>query len=899
MSRWLLSIALALLSTVVLAATPRVERVEPASWWVGMKNSRLQLLVHGDGIAALEPVVDDARVRIARVTRTENPNYLFIDLLIAPDASPGSFDLAFRRGEKTVLRHPYELSAREAGSAERKGFGPADAIYLVTPDRFANGIPGNDTVAGYREGSDRGDPNGRHGGDLEGLRSRLDYIASMGFTQLWLNPVQQNDQPRASYHGYAITDFYRIDDRLGDNALYRTLAMEARGKGVGMIMDMILNHCGSEHWWMQDLPDPDWINHGGTFIGTTHRRETLQDPHFAAADRDAFTDGWFVPTMPDLNQRHPLLATYLIQNAIWWIEYAGLSGLRVDTLPYSDREFLGRWYARVLEEYPALTIVGEEWSLDPAIVSRWQAGPPPGADGARLPAASLMDFPLQNAVVRGLLEPEGGEAGMLRIYQSLASDFLYSDPMRLVVFPDNHDMSRIHTQLGERLDLYRMAMILFATTRGMPQFFYGSEILMTNPLPKADGVLRRDFPGGWSGDTTSAFEGEGLTPDQKAAQDFTRRLLNWRKGAPAIHGGALTQYVPQDGVYVYFRQDNRQTILVALNKSEEERHLDVARFAESIRGNRSARDVLSGHEHDLAAGLTLPSRSAIIFELSGAPPVPPGVTGTLRTHESVSSKFVDARRVDIWLPPGYERNPSRRFPVLYMHDGQNLFDPALSYIGVDWGMDEAMTRLAAEGSVREAIVVGVWNTPERFEEYMPAKAVSESGLPDEWPDMAWMRKSNIASDRYLRFLVEELKPFIDSSYRTLPGRDDTVVMGSSMGAFISLYALTEYPDVFGGAGCVSIHWPLGDGLVIDYLVRHLPEHGAHRIYFDYGTATLDASYEPYQRRADALLTAEGWREDVDFMTRKYPGAEHSERAWRARVGVPLQFLLGPPRDQKR
>ena len=563
---------------------------------------------------------------------------------------------------------------------------------------------------------------------------------------------------------------------------YRSLVSEARSKGIGVIMDVVLNHCGSEHWWMKDLPDPDWINHGGAFVGTTHRRETLHDPHFARADRDAFTDGWFVPTMPDLNQRHPLLVTYLTQNSIWWIEYAGLSGLRVDTLSYSDREFLAHWYARVLQEYPALTIVGEEWSLDPAIVSRWQSNAPSTEDGSKLPPPALMDFPLQDAVVRGLLEPDDGESGLLRIYHSLASDFLYADPDRLVVFPDNHDMSRIHTQLGERLDLYRMAMMLFATTRGTPQFFYGSEFLMTNLLPKADGVVRGDFPGGWAGDAKNAFKGEGLTLDQQTAQDFTRRLLNWRKGASAIQGGSLTQYVPQDGVYVYFRQDNRQTVLVALNKADEERNIELARYAESIRGNRFARDVLGGQEFDLAAGLTLPSRSATAFELSGAPPVPPGVTGTLRTHESLSSKFVDARRVDVWLPPGYEKDPSRRFPVLYMHDGQNLFDPALSYIGVDWGMDEAMTRLATEGSVREAIIVGVWNTPKRFEEYMPAKAVSESGLPDDWPGLAWMRKSSIASDAYLRFLVEELKPFVDTTYRTLPGRGDTVDHGLQHGS---------------------------------------------------------------------------------------------------------------------
>ncbi len=900
MSRWLLSVLLALCSAAAVAAGYRIERVEPASWWVGMKNSRLQLLVHGEGIAELEPAVQDPRLAIVRVTRTTNPNYLFIDFTIAPTASPGAFDIEFRRGARVVLHRGYELWAREAGSAERKGFGQGDAIYLVTPDRFANGDPGNDAIAGYREQPDRGDPDGRHGGDLTGLIAHLDYIAGMGFTQLWLNPVQQNNSPQGSYHGYAITDFYRVDDRLGNNDLYRSLVSEARGKGLGVVMDLVLNHCGSGHWWMKDPPDPDWINHGGRFIGTTHRRETLRDPHAARADLQAFTDGWFVPGMPDLNQRHPLLSTYLIQNTIWWIEYAGLSGLRVDTLPYADHDFLGRWYTRVLEEYPALTIVGEDWSLDPAIVSRWQAEvEQPGGAGTRVPVPGLMDFPVQSAVVRGLTEPEGRETGLLRIYQALADDFLYAEPGRLVVFPDNHDMSRIYTQLGGRLDLYRMAITLVATTRGIPQFTYGSEILMTNPLPKADGLVRQDFPGGWPGDARDGFAGLGLTDDEREAQDFTRRLLNWRKTAPAVGDGALTQYAPQDGVYVYFRRDARQTVMIVLNKNDAARHLDTARFAESIAGNLRAHEIFGGQDILLADGLDLPPGSATVYELSGAPALPPGVTGTIETRERMTSRYVDPRRVDVWLPPSYGRDPTRRYPVLYMHDGQNLFDPALSYIGVDWGIDETLTRLAADGKLREAIVVGIWNTPKRFEEYMPARAVSESGLPDDWPDMAWMRKAHIVSDDYLRFLVEELKPFVDANYRTLPGRGDTFTMGSSMGALIALYALTEYPGVFGGAGCVSIHWPLGDGLMIDYLARHLPARDTHRVYFDFGTETLDAAYEPYQRRADTMLRAAGWREGRDFLTRKYPGAEHSERAWRARAGVPLAFLLGPPAAQKR
>ena len=480
MRRLLILVALGFVSVAASAAGARIDRVEPAHWWAGMKNPRLQLLVHGENVAALEPAIDDPRVTLRSVIRTASPNYLFLDLLLAPGATPGRFEVAFRERGRTLLTHDYELRARGPGSAERRGFGPADALYLAMPDRFANGDPSNDGVPGFAERANRADPDGRHGGDLEGLRARLDYIAGMGFTQLWLNPVLENDQPRGSYHGYAITDFYRVDPRLGDNALYARLGADARARGIGLVMDVILNHCGSGHWWMDDLPDPDWINHGRQFVGTTHRRETLWDPHASQADVAAFVDGWFVPAMPDLNQRHPQLATYLIQNTIWWIESAGLSGLRVDTLPYSDRGFLYQWRERVLEEYPALTIVGEDWSIDPAIVSRWQQGPPPGEQPSP-PPPSLMDFPLQNAFVRGLMEPEGRETGLLRIYQALANDFLYADPNRLVVFADNHDMSRIHTQLGASAARTRMAMVFFATVRGAPQFTWGSEILTLTP----------------------------------------------------------------------------------------------------------------------------------------------------------------------------------------------------------------------------------------------------------------------------------------------------------------------------------------------------------------------------------------------------------------------------------
>lgn len=900
MRRILIALMLGLFAAAVSATTPRIERIEPANWWAGMKDTRLQLLVYGEGIAALEPAVGDVRATVYRVTRTANPNYLFIDLLLAKDAAPGRFDITFKdEAGKAVLRRPYELLARVAGSADRKGFTAADAIYLAMPDRFANGDPKNDSVAGTLERADRGNPDGRHGGDLEGIRARLGYLADMGFTQLWLTPVQQNDQPRGSYHGYAITDFYRVDDRLGDNAAYARLVADARAKGLGVVMDVILNHCGSAHWWMKDLPDPDWINHGATFVGTTHRRETLWDPHASQSDLAAFNDGWFVPAMPDLNQRHPEVASYLIQNTIWWVETTGITGLRVDTLPYSDRGFLFQWRQRLYEEYPDLSIVGEEWSVDPAIVSRWQ--PPPGQEGVA-PPVSLMDFPLQHALVTGLMEPEGRETGLLRIYQALADDFLYADANRLVVFGDNHDMSRLFTQLGGDLARTKMAFAFLATVRGIPEVTYGSEILMANPGTDAHGRIRQDFPGGWPGDAADGTTGAGLPADAREAQAYVRRLLTWRRGASAVTGGQLVQFAPQDGTYVFFRRDARQLVMAAFNNADTVRRLHLARFSEMIGSSSRAQDVISGKRFPLEDCIDLPPRSATILELGGdpnVPPVPPGVTGMLETRERFESRFVDPRRVDVWLPPSYGKDPSRRYPVLYMHDGQNLFDPALSYIGVDWGLDEAITNLSAAGALREVIVVGIWNTPKRFEEYMPAKALTEAAaLPDGWPDMAWMRKQKVVADDYLRFLVQELKPWVDATYRTLPGRADTSIMGSSMGALISLYAIAEYPDVFGGAGCVSIHWPLGDGIVADWFAQHLPPRDGHRIYFDYGTATLDAAYGPYQRRVDAMLAAAGWRPGIDFLSRRYEGAEHSERAWRARIGVPLGFLVGAPAQNR-
>ena len=612
--KWLALLGLALASTISVAAD-RIERVEPPSWWVGMKDDRLQLLVYGQRVAELQPEIAHPGVTITGTERVENPDYLFVNLRIAPETVPGPVQIVFRKGKTKVASRTYVLNAREPGSATRAGFGPRDVIYLAMPDRFANADPTNDSVAGMHDKLDRAKSLGRHGGDIKGIEKHLDYIADMGFTQLWLNPVLENNQPEITYHGYAISDFYKVDPRFGDNEAYRRMVTAARERGVGVIKDVVLNHAGSAHWWMQDLPSQDWFNNDSTFKPTTHVREAIQDPHAAQADRDIFTDGWFVATMPDMNQRNPLLANYLIQNTLWWVEYAGLSGLRIDTYSYSDHKFLTEWSRRVTEEYPNLGIVGEEWSGSPATVSYWQRGRKP-ADGYVSYLPTLFDFPLQEAVSAALLEKEDWGSGMRRIYRTLSYDGLYADPYQLVVFPDNHDVSRIFTVLGKRVDLTKMALAFFLTTRGTPQLYYGTEILMHNPAGSDDhGLFRQDFPGGWAGDTVNAFTGEGLTDAERDMQAYVRTLLQWRRTATAVHDGKLTQFAPMDGIYVYFRHNDAQTVMVVLNNTDKAHTVATQRFQEVIGKATTGTDVVSGKAHALADGIVTPAHSATILEL--------------------------------------------------------------------------------------------------------------------------------------------------------------------------------------------------------------------------------------------------------------------------------------------
>lgn len=610
MPRLALLLCLLLCSLSAHAAT--IERIEPANWWVGMRHHQVELMVHGERIGALSPRLSQPGVRITGTQTAENPNYLFVTIDIAADATPGTFDIEFLDGGAVAARHPWRLDARAA--ATPRGFGNADAIYLVTPDRFANGDPRNDTVAGLKEAADRANPNGRHGGDIAGLRAHLDYIAGLGFTRLWPTPLLENDQPGYSYHGYAITDLYRIDPRFGSNDDYIALSKEARERGIGLIMDVVLNHIGSEHWWMHDPPSRDWINHAGTFAPTNHRRTTIQDPHAAPGDRTAFTDGWFVESMPDLNQRNPHLARYLIQNTLWWIETAGLAGIREDTFGYADTTFLGDWAKAVMEEYPDFSMVGEEWSANPAIVAHWQRGKA-NASGHVPHMTSMMDFPTHIALRDALLRPAGWEGDWTPLYEALANDFLYPDPDALVVFAENHDTARLFAHLDGDLGLWKLAMAYIATTRGVPQFFYGSEVLLRGPKERNDGELRADMPGGWTGDDANAFTGEGLSAAQREALDFVRTLFQWRRRTPAVHAGALTHYAPKEGVYVYFRHDGTDVVMVALNRNDHAVALRLDRFAGSLGGARAGTDVLTGHRVALGDTLRLPAKTPVILEL--------------------------------------------------------------------------------------------------------------------------------------------------------------------------------------------------------------------------------------------------------------------------------------------
>lgn len=607
--------ALAALS--VHAAAPADEaglQISPPHWWAKMAEPQLQLMVHAPDVAHASVRATQPDLNITATQALDSANYLFVDVDLR-NTRPGDYTLEFVQEGQVTYTHTYTIAAREKGSAQRQGFDQTDTIYLVTPDRFANGDTSNDQMTGYAEGLDRSAPGGRHGGDIQGMLAHLDYIAEMGFTQIWSMPLLENAMDAYSYHGYSTTDYYQIDPRYGSNALYRKFSDAAAEQDIGIIMDMVLNHIGSGHLWMTDKPALDWIINNGEFTPTTHRREVLHDPHGVLADEQAFSNGWFVPTMPDLNQQNPYLANYLIQNAIWWVEYANLSGIRVDTYSYSDKDFLSQWTTRLMQEYPNLNIVGEEWTTNPVITAYWQAGSY-RADGYESALPSVMDFPLQATLVDALTQDESWGTGLVSLYNLLAGDFIYGDPYNLVIFGDNHDMSRIYTQLDESYPLWDMAMTFLLTARGIPQVYYGTELLMANPDNTDHGIIRQDFPGGWPNDSRNGFSGEGLDPQQQKAQQRMKSLLSLRQAHPVVTQGQFVHYVPKDGVYVYFREGGEfdESAMVVLNKNSHEVTLDLARFVDQLGHAEKATHWGSQTQTELADGtLSVSAQSAGVW----------------------------------------------------------------------------------------------------------------------------------------------------------------------------------------------------------------------------------------------------------------------------------------------
>jgi len=592
----------------------KLERIEPPFWWVGFKKADFQLLVYGKNIASSTVSIDYPGLIIKKISKVTNPNYIFLDLTISKGARAGIATILFKSKGKEIGKYLYELKPRKKGSAERKGFSTSDVIYLLMPDRFANGDVSNDNIQGMAEQVDLTNKDGRHGGDIKGISDHLDYIKDLGITAIWINPLLENDQPKYSYHGYSTTDYYKIDPRFGSNEDYVKLGEAVHQHGMKLIMDMIFNHCGGEHWWMKDLPSSDWLNEWPEFTRSNYRAGTANDPYASQFDSIQFVKGWFDKTMPDLNQHNPFLKNYLIQNSIWWIEYAGLDGIRQDTHPYPFKDMMADWGKRVLEEYPNFNTVGECWMNFPSTVAYWQKDAR-NKDGYNSWLPSVFDFPLYDAMNKAFLEPEGWNAGITKVYDILTQDFSYPNPSNIVVFADNHDVNRYLDSQNDDVRKLKMAMALVLTTRGIPQIFYGSEILMTTGADKGHGVIRKDFPGGWPGDARNAFTAQGRTDKENDMFNYLRKLLRYRQLSDVLKTGNFRHFIPADGIYTYFRYKEKHAIMVVINNNEEAKTTETARYNEFLKHYTSGTDVMEGTTLNDLSTLTIPGKSVLILEL--------------------------------------------------------------------------------------------------------------------------------------------------------------------------------------------------------------------------------------------------------------------------------------------
>ncbi|WP_281324133.1 glycoside hydrolase family 13 protein [Flavobacterium sp. IMCC34518] len=593
----------------------QIKRIEPGNWWVGMKLNQITLLVYGTDIQNLEPQIKYSGVKIIKTEKVENPNYLFVTIDISPQTKAGTAKIEFQKKGKTIITKDFPLLARENNSANRASFSPKDAILLIMPDRFANGDPKNDNTPESLEKANRSDESGRHGGDIQGIINNLDYIKNLGYTQIWNTPLAENNMPKYSYHGYAATDFYKIDSRYGANEDFKRLVTEAKKRNIGVIWDVVLNHCGSEYYFVKDLPMKDWLNFQETKTSTNHIKSTLLDPYATEQDKIGYTDGWFDLHMPDLNQRNPFMASFLIQNTIWWVEYAGLSGFREDTFSYADKDFLANWTKAVLDEYPNFNIVGEEMTTVTELSAYWQKDKV-NVDGYKCYLPSLMDFALTENLVKALTTKNDWESTWKESYKGMGQDYLYPNPNNLLIFPDNHDMDRIYSRLNKDLDNWKIAMALYTTMRGIPEFYYGTELLFTNEKSGNDGQRRADFYGGWAGDTKNAVTGKGMEPKELEAQKYLSNLLNWRKNATVIHNGKFTHYAPEkNDVYVYFRYNDKEKVMVILNKNKDKVTLDMNKYQQMIPNMFKAKEIITNTEIAVNNSLEIAPKTALILEI--------------------------------------------------------------------------------------------------------------------------------------------------------------------------------------------------------------------------------------------------------------------------------------------
>ncbi|MDO9511096.1 MAG: glycoside hydrolase family 13 protein, partial [Bacteroidales bacterium] len=603
---------LCILTFVCLFSAAQDVRVEPPFWWVGMQNQEVQLLLHSPNIADYAVEITSPGIKTNRIVKTENPNYLFLYLNISPDIKAGNFPITLIHENGQSISLFYSLKARSSESKFRKGFDQSDIVYLLMPDRFANGNPDNDSKPEMLEKANRQNPDGRHGGDLAGISNHLDYIKDLGMTALWLNPFLENNMPAYSYHGYAISDFYKTDSRIGTNTEFADLVNQVHRKGLKIIMDQVLNHCATNHYFIKDIPSTDWIHQWPTFTKSSFRASVIIDPYAAASDKKIMSNGWFDTSMADLNQNQPELAVYLIQNSIWWIEFAGLDGIRMDTYQYADAGFMTKWTNCIMDEYPNFSIVGELWIDQKALHGYWMK------DACNLDAYNsnleyLTDFPLNTALKESFADKDyGWDKRAERLYYCLAQDIVYKKPFNQMIFLDNHDLSRFYTTCKEDFRKFTLGLAFIMTSRGMPQIQYGTEILMTGEEFHGHGLMRKDFPGGWPNDRKNAFIPEGRSEQQNKAWNLIHTLAKWRNEKTLIHTGKLTQYLPENDVYVYFRHNENEIVMVALNYNDKDAILNTQRYKENMGGAAEGFEIISNDKLTNLENIRVPASSAVI-----------------------------------------------------------------------------------------------------------------------------------------------------------------------------------------------------------------------------------------------------------------------------------------------